>query len=81
MVDVNTKLIDTYLELIGKMGHNNKLELISRLSSSMKEDISQERNDKIALLNELSGAWSDMEDGLIEDIFESRTLSDKEINP
>ena len=38
MVDINSKLLDTYLALIAKMGYENKLELISRLSLSLKEN-------------------------------------------
>lgn len=40
MIDANSKLIDTYLELINRMNFESKLELISRLSSAMKEEMS-----------------------------------------
>ena len=36
MIDIDKNLIDIYLKMIEKLGNKSKLELISRLSSSMK---------------------------------------------
>ncbi len=42
-IDANTKLIDSYLSLLRNMNAQNKLDLISKLSRSIKTDIKQEK--------------------------------------
>lgn len=44
-IDANTKLIDSYLSLLRNMNAQNKLDLISKLSRSIKTDIKQEKPD------------------------------------
>jgi hypothetical protein len=36
MIAINSKLMDIYLNLISRLGYNNQLEFIARLSTSMK---------------------------------------------
>lgn len=43
--DTNTKLIDSYLSLLQNMSAQNKLDLISKLSRSVKTDMDQQKPD------------------------------------
>lgn len=55
MHDFNRKLIDSYLNLINNLDTNSKLELISRLSSSMKD--SSIDNEESKSFQHLFGAF------------------------
>jgi len=58
-----------------------KLELLSKMTDSIKRGFKKTEIDKKQLLNELCGAWSDVnEEKIIADIYGSRTISNKEIN-
>jgi uncharacterized tellurite resistance protein B-like protein len=52
--DINTKLIDSYISLLKNMSAQNKLDLISKLTDTVKTDIEKEKNQKV-LENFLSG--------------------------
>ena len=43
--DINTKLIDSYLSLLENMSAQNKLDLISKLTRTVKTDIAQEKTE------------------------------------
>jgi len=43
--DINTKLIDSYMSLLKNMSPQNKLDLISRLTKTVKRDLNQEKDD------------------------------------
>lgn len=72
MVDFDKNLLDTYFQLIDKLGDKSKLELISRLSNSIKTKKS--KVDKSVL--KLYGAFDTEESvkELIEMIRSSRFL-------
>lgn len=42
-VDVNTTIVDGYLKLLESLSPNNKLDLISKLSDSIKSDLGKEK--------------------------------------
>ena len=52
--DVNTTLIDSYYTLLKSLSPNNKLELIARLSKSMK---TTKKREKEVSLESLYGSW------------------------
>jgi hypothetical protein len=52
-VDFNTNLVDSYYTLLRSLSPNNKLELIARLSKSMKTTKAQ----KDASWEALFGSW------------------------
>ncbi|KAA8482715.1 hypothetical protein BDE36_2775 [Arcticibacter tournemirensis] len=52
--NLNTTLIDSYYKLLKSLSPNNKLELIARLSKSMKT--SKKRENEISL-ESLYGSW------------------------
>ena len=43
--DINTKLIDSYISLLKNMSAQNKLDLTSRLTNTVKADLEQEKSD------------------------------------
>ncbi len=53
-ININTSLVDNYYAILKSLSPNNKLELIARLSNSMK--ITQKENDEISL-DTLYGSW------------------------
>lgn len=71
--DINTTLIDGYLRLLGNLSPSNKLDLISKLSLSMKNK--DERSKK--KFYESFGAWDSKESAeeIIDTIRKSRTFN------
>ena len=55
--DINTKLIDSYISLLKNMSAQNKLDLISRLTSTVKKDLEQEKTD----FYKAFGSWDENE--------------------
>ncbi|REL23923.1 hypothetical protein DYD21_20725 [Rhodohalobacter sp. SW132] len=71
--DLNTKLIDSYMSLLKNMSAQNKLDLISKLSNTVKTDLEQEKTD----FYKAFGGWDKNEsaEDLIETIKGSRTFN------
>lgn len=71
--DINTKLIDSYISLLKNMSSQNKLELISKLTNTIKTDLEQGKND----FYKAFGGWDENEsaDELIDTIKRSRTFN------
>lgn len=71
--DINTKLIDSYMSMLKNMSAQNKLELISKLSNTVKTDLEQEKTD----FYKAFGGWDKNEsaEDLIETIKGSRTFN------
>lgn len=57
-----------------------KLEIISRITESLKVDINHEKQDQESLLEELFGAWRNVDESLSTDILAARTVSSKNIS-
>ncbi|CAN5264251.1 hypothetical protein BH23BAC3_BH23BAC3_11540 [soil metagenome] len=55
--DINTKLIDSYLSLLKNMSAQNKLDLISKLTKTVKTDIEKEKTD----FYKAFGGWDENE--------------------
>ncbi len=72
-IDINTTLIEGYLQLLDNLSPNNKLDLISKLTLSVKTDIA----DKKKSFYKAFGAWESKQsaDEIINDIRNSRTFS------
>jgi hypothetical protein len=56
-VDLNTKLINGYLELLKNLSPANKLDLIAKLTQSVKADLA----DKDNAFEQAFGAWDKSE--------------------
>ena len=70
--DINTKLIDSYISLLKNMSAQNKLDLISRLTDTVKTDLEKEKTD----FYKAFGGWDKNEsaEDLIETIKGSTTF-------
>jgi hypothetical protein len=73
--NLNINVIDNYFGLLKNLSIDNKLELISKLSNSMKSSKKEESSS----LSSLYGAFKSKKsaDELIKDIRESRTFNRK----
>ena len=71
--DINTTLIEGYLRLLDNLSPSNKLDLISKLTLSVKTDITDRKNS----FYKAFGAWESNQtaDEIICDIRNSRTLN------
>jgi len=74
--DININLIDSYFTLLKSLSPDNKLELIARLSKSMK---TTERNEKEISLDALYGSWESDQtaDELVAEIKAARNFTRK----
>jgi hypothetical protein len=74
-IDINTTLIDGYLQMLDNLSPSNKLDLISKLTQSVKTDITDRRKS----FYEAFGAWDSKQSAeeIIEDIRNSRTFNRK----
>ncbi|MBI5214520.1 MAG: hypothetical protein HY960_02075 [Ignavibacteriae bacterium] len=72
-IDINTTLIDGYLRLLENLSPSNKLELISKLTLSVKKY----NRDRNTIFYEAYGAWESTEtaDEIIHEIRNSRTFN------
>ena len=69
----DTTLIDGYLQLLDNLSPNNKLDLISKLTTSIKSDIT----DKKSSFSEAFGAFESEKtaEEIIDEIRSSRTFT------
>ena len=74
-VDINVNLIERYLEMLNNLSPDSKLELIARLSKSMKT----KKEVKSSSLEELYGSFISEQsaDELIDDLKKARTFNRK----
>ena len=72
-IDINTNLVEGYLRLLNNLSPNNKLDLISKLTHSVKTDMKK----KGSSFYDAFGAWRSKysADEIIKDIHSSRTFN------
>lgn len=72
-IDINTTLIEGYLRLLNNLSPSSKLDLISKLTLSVKTDITDTRKS----FYKAYGAWKSKKsaDEIINDIRSSRTFN------
>jgi hypothetical protein len=72
-VEINTTLVDSYLGLLENLSSSNKLELISKLSNSVKTDLLEKKS----LIKESFGAFesSKTAEEIIAEIRNSRVFN------
>lgn len=75
MIDTNAKLLDACLALLEQLSYNNKLDVIARLTLSMKEENSKPNNSFMSLYGALENEQSAEE--LIHLIKSSRVFNRK----
>lgn len=73
--------VNWLMSLIKPLSIENKLEIISKISNSLKGFYSSNaKKNKEKLLAELNGVWSKTDSGLVNEIYESRSISTRDIN-
>lgn len=74
-IDINTTLIEGYLQMLDNLSPSNKLDLISKLTLSVKTDLT----DRKKTFYKAFGAWESKQtaDEIIKDIRGSRTFKRK----
>jgi len=74
-IDINKKLVDSYLDLLENLSTNSKLDLISRLSDSLKSGKKNEGNS----LKSLSGDFIEEKSAeeIIDDLKKARKFNRK----
>jgi len=74
-VDININLIEHYLEMLSNLSPDSKLELIARLSKSMKS----KKKTSSGSLNDLYGSFISEKsaDDLIDDLKKARSFNRK----
>ena len=72
-IDINKTLIEGYLQLLNNLSPSNKLDLISKLTLSVKTDIT----DRKKSFYKSFGAWESKQSAkeIINDIRNSRTFN------
>jgi hypothetical protein len=72
-IDINTTLIEGYLRLLDNLSPGNKLDLISKLTLSVKTDITGRKKH----FYKAFGAWESKKsaDEIINDIRNSRSIN------
>lgn len=75
--------LNRYTKLLSPLSPELKLRLIEWLLKSLRleitpqEPIPEEKDEKELRLRKLVGTWADVDDTIIEDIYSSRSVSDK----
>lgn len=74
--ELDTNLVDSYYTLLKSLSPNNKLELIARLSKSMK---TTKKKEKEVSLESLYGSWESDQtaDELVAELKAARNFSRK----
>ncbi len=75
--DINTSIVDGYLHLLDNLSMDSKLDLIAKLSLSIKSDISTKKNK----FKQSFGAFksSQTAEELIDEIRSSRTFTREQL--
>jgi len=76
-VDINKRLVDTYYSMLKNLSQNNKLELIERLSNSIRTSKKKPKSS----IDALYGSWEsgNSADEIIKEIEDARNFNRKEI--
>lgn len=74
--DININLVDSYYTLLKSLSPNNKLELIARLSNSMK---TTKKTKREVSLSSLYGSWVSEQsaDELVDELKKARKFNRK----
>ncbi len=72
--------LNRLMRLLRPLSTESKLELISKISESLKFDLNRNKSEKETILEELYGSWNDVKDDLVDDILKARSISDRNIS-
>jgi hypothetical protein len=79
---MSNALLNNYVRLFESLPIDTRLSLLTALTESLRSSFTPpSANRKRELFNRLAGAWSDVDgDAMIEDIYASRTISDRDLS-
>lgn len=80
MPEMEDFVFNRYIRMFDLLDVETKLELLAKLTENINKSFKRQTTDKYKLLDTLCGAWGDVDDGIVEDIYHARTTSDKAIN-
>lgn len=72
-IDINKRLVDSYLDLLKNLSPNSKLDLISGLSDSMKSGVKKEINSVKSLAGDFIPEKN--ADEIIDDLEKARNFT------
>ena len=78
-VEMKDITLSDYIKLLDQLDIDSKLKLLDHLSSNIRQAVSSAKLNKLELLDKVSGAWSDVDDSIIDDIYSSRTFSQSKV--
>lgn len=73
-------VLNKYIRMFDLLDLEAKLELLARLSENVHHSFKKPKRNKDDLLESISGSWSDVDDRIVDDIYNSRTISKREID-
>lgn len=73
--------IKNIMDLIHALSLEGKLEIMNRLTREIRADVPTKVNENTDdLVDRLYGAWKDVDQSVFDEIIESRTVSDRDID-
>ncbi len=73
-------ILNKYVRMFDLLDIETKLELLARLSDNVNKTFREPKKNKSELLESISGSWSTIDDSIIDEIYSSRTISEREID-
>lgn len=70
-------ILSKYSKIFESLTLEIKLELLTRLTESIKNSLGKNELEKSTLLEEVSGSWKDVDDDVINKILDSRGTSSR----
>ncbi len=70
-------ILSKYTKIFESLTLEIKLELLTRLTESIKNSLGNNELEKSTLLEEVSGSWKDVDDDVINKILDSRSTSSR----
>lgn len=80
----DNSLVSKYMNMLAPLNFEVKLAILSKLSENLQSEFAQNQESEIErktqLLHKLSGSWSDVDDSIVDEVLESRSFNDNDIN-
>lgn len=80
LASMSSLVLDSYMSMLNKLDVESRLTILSALTDSIRTSLKQETTDKRKLLFELYGAWDDLDESVIDDIYENRSIPEREVS-
>lgn len=70
-------VLEKYVSMFDLLNIETKIALLARLSDNLNQSFRKTKRDKKELFESLAGSWADVDDSIVEDIYNSRTYSER----